>query len=84
MSANPTLKSPNSGPRLLISHKREEQAIAFAVRQWLIDDQSWSSEDIFVDLDHPRAGDNWEQMLLDQAVTEGGEALFRHRDLGNL
>ena len=53
--------------RLFISYKSEEQNYAFAVRQWLMDEQGWSSEDIFVDVDHLRAGEQWEQKLLAEA-----------------
>lgn len=53
--------------RLFISYKREEHDYAFAVRQWLIDEQAWSSEDIFVDAGHLHAGDDWERKLLAEA-----------------
>jgi hypothetical protein len=58
--------------RLFISYKREEQSYAFAVRQWLIDKLGWRAEDIFVDVDQLRAGDEWERKLLAEA--EAAEA----------
>ena len=45
--------------RLFISYKREEQAFAFAIRQWLIDRQDWPPDEVFVDRDKLRAGDEW-------------------------
>jgi hypothetical protein len=66
--------------RLFISYKREEQAYAFAVRQWLMDGHGWSSEDIFVDVGHLGAGVEWETKLLAEA--EKAEAmLFLASDL---
>jgi hypothetical protein len=63
--------------RLFISYKRDEQSYAFAVRQWLIDAQGWLAEDIFVDIGHLHAGDEWEKKLLTEA--EAAEAmLFGH------
>jgi hypothetical protein len=59
--------------RLFISYKREEQSYAFAVRQWLIDAQGWRAEDIFVDVGHLRAGDEWGRKLLAEA--EAAEAM---------
>jgi hypothetical protein len=55
--------------RLFISYKRQEQNYAFAVRQWLIDAQGWSAEDIFVDVGHLTAGVEWERKLLAEAET---------------
>jgi len=60
--------------RLFISYKREEQSYAFAVRQWLIDEQGWRADDIFVDVDQLRAGDEWERKLLAEA--ESSEAML--------
>ncbi len=60
--------------RLFISYKREERSHAFAVRQWLIDKQGWRPEDIFVDVDHVRAGDEWERKILAEA--EAAEAIL--------
>jgi hypothetical protein len=60
--------------RLFICYKREEQNYAFAVRQWLIGAQGWRAEDIFVDVGHLRAGDEWEKKLLAEA--EAAEAML--------
>jgi hypothetical protein len=60
--------------RLFISYKREEQAYAFALRQWLMDVQGWSSEDIFVDVGHLTAGVEWEKKVLAEA--EAAEAML--------
>jgi hypothetical protein len=60
--------------RLFICYKREEQSYAFAVRQWLIREQGWRAEDIFVDVGHLRAGDEWEKKLLAEA--EATEAML--------
>ena len=53
--------------RLFISYKSDEQDYAFAVRQWLMDQQGWASEDIFIDAGHLHAGDEWEKKLLTEA-----------------
>ena len=53
--------------RLFICYKREDQNYAFAVRQWLMDVQCWTSEDIFVDVGHMHAGVEWETKLLAEA-----------------
>lgn len=53
--------------RLFISYKREDQDYAFAVRQWLIDHKGWGPEDIFVDLEHLRGGDEWAKKLFQEA-----------------
>jgi hypothetical protein len=60
--------------RLFISYKREEQAYAFALRQWLIDAQDWSPHEIFVDLDKLHAGDTWAGMIFREA--EACEAML--------
>jgi hypothetical protein len=60
--------------RLFISYKREEQSYAFAIRQWLIGEQGWRAEDIFVDVSHVRAGEEWERRLLAEA--EAAEAML--------
>ena len=53
--------------RLFISYKREEQDYAFALRQWLIDQQGWSDDDIFVDRAKLRGGDEWADTIFTQA-----------------
>jgi hypothetical protein len=53
--------------RLFISYKRDEQAYAYAIRQYLLDQQAWASDDIFVDVGHLQAGDEWERKLLAEA-----------------
>ncbi len=53
--------------RLFISYKREEADYAFAVRQWLIDKRGWGPQDIFVDLEHLRGGDEWAKKLFSEA-----------------
>lgn len=55
--------------RLFVSYKSEEQAYAFALRQWLIDRQGWADRDVFVDKGHLSAGKEWESMLLSEAET---------------
>lgn len=56
------------------SYKREERNYAFAVRQWLIDAKGWRAEDIFVDVDQIRAGDEWETRILAEA--ESADAML--------
>ena len=72
----PKKTSFGSGSRLFISYKRteHEHAVAFAVRQWLIDSQGWSGDDIFVDLDNLHAGMDWEEALL--AHAEAAQAML--------
>ena len=60
--------------RLFISYKRAEQDYAFALRQWLMDRQGWASDDIFVDLDHLRAGGDWATKLFTEA--ESAQAML--------
>jgi TIR domain len=60
--------------RLFVSYKREEQAYAFAVRQWLIDHQDWPPNDIFVDRDKLHAGDSWANKIFSEA--EACEAML--------
>jgi hypothetical protein len=52
--------------RLFICYAREDQGYAFAVRQWLIGEQHWRAEDIFVD-DQVPVGVEWERRLLEEA-----------------
>jgi TIR domain len=60
--------------RLFISYKREEQAYAFALRQWLIDKQDWPSDEVFVDRDKLHAGDAWVERIFREA--EACEAML--------
>jgi len=60
--------------RLFVSYKREEQAYAFALRQWLIDAQDWPPHDVFVDLDELHAGDAWAVRIFREA--EACEAML--------
>ncbi len=53
--------------RLFISYNRREAEYAFAVRQWLMDEQGWASEDIFVDAAGLHSGVEWETKLLTEA-----------------
>jgi len=53
--------------RLFISYNRREAPYAFAVRQWLMDEQGWPSEDIFVDATGLHSGVEWESKLLTEA-----------------
>jgi TIR domain len=53
--------------RLFICYKREDKSYAFALREWLIDVHGWTADDIFVDLDHVRAGDQWAKKLFEEA-----------------
>ena len=69
--------------RLFISYKREEQDYAFAIRQWLIDEQGWLPEDVFVDRDRLRAGADWRAKILAEA--EASQAvLFLLRTLRSI
>ncbi len=60
--------------RLFISYNRREAPYAFAVRQWLMDEQGWASEDIFVDATGLHSGVEWESKLLTEA--EGAEVML--------
>lgn len=60
--------------RLFISYSHKEADYAFGLRQWLIDAQGWSPEDIFVDGGHLHAGEEWKPKLLAQA--EAAEVLL--------
>lgn len=60
--------------RLFISYKSEEQAYAFAIRQWLLEQQGWAEKDVFVDKGHLSAGKEWETTLLSEA--EAAEAML--------
>jgi hypothetical protein len=56
--------------RLFICYAREDQSYAFAIRQWLIGEQHWRAEDIFVDVDRDHnmpVGIEWKRTLLEQA-----------------
>lgn len=53
--------------RLFISYKREEQAYAFALRQWLISEQDWPPHEVFVDRDKLHAGDAWAEKIFHEA-----------------
>jgi hypothetical protein len=52
--------------RLFICYAREDRDYAFAIRQWLIDQQRWRAEDIFVD-DQVPVGVEWERRLFEEA-----------------
>ena len=60
--------------RLFISYKREEQAYAFALRQWLIEEQDWPPHEVFVDRDKLHAGDAWVAKIFSEA--EACEAML--------
>ena len=60
--------------RLFISYKREEQAHAFALRQWLVDKQDWPSDEVFVDREKLHAGDSWANKIFREA--EACEAML--------
>lgn len=53
--------------RLFISYRHRDRNYAFAVRQWLIDEQNWHSEDIFVDSAALRAGNEWAERIFSEA-----------------
>jgi hypothetical protein len=60
--------------RLFISYKREEQAYAFALRQWLVDEQDWPPEEVFIDREKLHAGDSWANKIFREA--EACEAML--------
>jgi hypothetical protein len=60
--------------RLFISYKREEQAYAFGLRQWLIDAQDWPPHEVFVDVDELHAGNVWADKIFREA--EASEAML--------
>ena len=60
--------------RLFVSYKREEQAYAFALRQWLISQQDWPPHEVFVDRDELHAGDSWANKIFSEA--EACEAML--------
>ena len=60
--------------RLFISYKRQEQAYAFALRQWLIDKQDWPPHEVFVDRSELHAGDSWANKIFREA--EACEAML--------
>ena len=65
--------------RLFISYKREEQSYAFVVCQWLLDEQGWPAEDIFVDVGHLHAGVEWEKKAAHRSRSRRGDAVYCFR-----
>lgn len=49
-------------PRLFISHSSHDNAVALAIRQWLVAN-GWAESDVFIDLHDLRAGARWRAEL---------------------